>query len=70
MVVIMAQRDEVFHKFGPILLEACLLIVYTEVNIIRGHLGLAPRTLEQFLDQVNNHIATLDPYDWQIVEDG
>ena len=60
----MSERDELFRKFGPILLEGCLMIIFEEINALRFHLGLPLRTKQQFLDQINNHTSTLEPYDW------
>lgn len=60
----MAKRDEVFHHWGPLLLEAFLELIFTEVNILRTRAGLPPRTKDQVHDQITNHLSTLEPYDW------
>lgn len=64
MVVLMAQRDELFAKFGPILLEAFAIMILDEINRIRQHVGMPQLTKQQVLDEINNHTSTLEPYDW------
>lgn len=60
----MGQRDNLMRKFGPILLEAFGIIIFDEFNRIRAHVGLTPLTWAQFMDEINNHTSTLEPYDW------
>jgi len=64
MDFIMSQRNELMHKFGPLLLEAFGRIVFEEINTLRTSVGLPPRTWEQFFAEINNHLSTLEPYDW------
>jgi len=60
----MAKRDELFQKFGPILLEAFMILVLEESNRIRRHVGMPEITKQDVLDQINNHLSELQPYDW------
>jgi len=60
----MSSRDEIMRKFGPILVESLAIVVLEEINVIRLHLGLPPRTKQQLLDQMNNHVNSLPLYDW------
>jgi len=60
----MTQRDELFIKFGPILLEAIVRIAIEDLNRIRTHIGMQPITKEMFMEQINNDLAHLEPYDW------
>lgn len=60
----MAKRDELFKKFGPILLEAFAIMILEEVNRIRQHVGMPQITKQQVLDEINNHLSELEPYDW------
>lgn len=60
------KRDEVFQMFGPILLEGCLHIILSEINIIRSQLGLPLRTQLQFYDEIMNHASTLELYEWMV----
>jgi len=59
----MSQRDELFRKFGPILLEAFMLMTLDAINALRQKAGLTPYTKQQALDEINNHLSTLEPYD-------
>lgn len=63
------KRDEVFIKFGPILLEGCLHIILDELNTLRTQHNLPPRTKLQFYDQIMNHTSTLKLYDWMEITD-
>lgn len=60
----MALRDNVYQKFGPILLEALFDKMLDEINELRTGAGLPPRPKESFLGSAHNHIAHLDLYDW------
>lgn len=60
----MDKRSEVFRMFGPKLLEGFLELIFAEVNELRTHVGLPPRTKEQVYDQIMNHTTTLPDYDW------
>lgn len=64
MVVIMSERDKLFQQFGPILLEAFCEMILSEINILRTRAGLPPRTKQQVIEEINNHLSTLEPYDW------
>lgn len=60
----MAQRDELFAHFGPLLFEGCLQIMFDEFNLLRARMGLPPRTKREFYEAITNHLSTLQPYDW------
>lgn len=60
----MATRDEVFHRFGPFQIEGILIMLMEEINRLRVHMGLQPRTFQQVLNELNNHQTHLEPYDW------
>jgi len=60
----MSQRDQLFQKFGPILLEAFMLMTLDAINVLRVKAGLTPYTKQKVLDEINNHLSTLEPYDW------
>lgn len=57
-------REEVYHKFGPELLEAIVLIIKDEINILRDEAGLPERTNQQILNAIETKLGTLDKYDW------
>lgn len=60
----MTTRDEMFAKFGPLLCEAFLGLIYEEFNRIRHHIGMPGVTKQQLLDALNDRLQELEPYDW------
>lgn len=64
VVVTMAQRDEVYQKFGPLLIEALFDKMLEEINELRTNAGLPERPKDQFLGSAHNNLAHLDHYDW------
>lgn len=60
----MAQRDELFRRFGPIFLEAIAIMIVEESNRIRTHLGMPLITKQMFLDEITTKLDQLLPYDW------
>jgi len=68
MVVIMAQRDELYRRFGPILLEAMVLVLLEQINVLRKEQGMPEITEQDLMDSLNNHLAELEPYDWMTEE--
>jgi len=60
----MALRDNVYEKFGPLLIEALLDQLLFEVNELRTRAGLPERTKEYFLGRAHNNLAHLEPYNW------
>lgn len=64
LVVLMATRAELYKKFGPILLEAIVLIIRDEINILRGVAGLPERTNDQIMNAVDLKLNTLTLHDW------
>lgn len=60
----MANRNETYQKFGPILLEAVCLCLLDQVNKLRTNQGMPPITEQDIIDNLNNHLSDLQPYDW------
>lgn len=60
----MAQRDDTYHKFGPLLMEALFDTMLEEINELRALHSKQPRTKAYFLGKSNNSQNHLDPYDW------
>jgi len=58
------NRDDLFRKFGPLLTEAFMILIYEEVNRIRRHVGMPEITKQDVLDQLNNYLSELEPYEW------
>lgn len=64
MVVLMSVRDNVYEKFGPLILEALIDNLLEEINELRTALNLPPRTKEAFLGSAHNHLNHLPDYNW------
>ena len=65
----MATREELYQQFGPMLLEAVVMVIKDEINALRAEAGLAERTNEQIINAVSTKLATLSTYDWMDVGD-
>jgi hypothetical protein len=64
VVGIMIDRDQLYKKFGPVLVEAIVLIIKDEINILREEHGLEPRTNQQLINTIKNKLDSLSLYDW------
>lgn len=62
------SRDELYRKFGPILMEATLQSLIEIINESRRAQGWPDIELQDVYDRVNNHITELEPYDWMSLE--
>lgn len=60
----MADRDKIYRKFGPILLEAVCLVIHDQINHLRENQGMPELTEQDIIDNLNNHLSSLQPYDW------
>ncbi len=60
----MDKRSEVFHMFGPKLLEGFLELILAELNELRVAAGLPPQTKQQAYDEIMNHANSLPDYEW------
>jgi len=58
------NREELYRYFGPILLEATVLCIKDEINILRTELNLPERTNEQIIASLENKLSTLNKYQW------
>lgn len=57
-------RNELYRKFGPVLLEAIVLVIKDEINILRTQAGLPERTNEQIMTAIENKLNSLEKYSW------
>ena len=57
-------RERLYRRFGPPLIEAVVLVVKDEINILRKNAGLPERTDEQVTQAIENKLATLKRYEW------
>jgi len=60
----MGKRDELFRKFGPILLEAVLRIQLAETNRLRHRLSMPVLEPDDVLRALENELEKLTEYDW------
>lgn len=60
----MPTRDKLFRKFGPLLLEALVKVLVDEMNLVHPGQGLPDVTYEEVFTKVENHLSSLDLYDW------
>lgn len=60
----MITREELYQHFGPLLIEAIVLIIKDEINLLRVEVGLPERTNEQILNAVDSKLSSLSKYDW------
>ena len=59
-----ANREELYRKFGPKLIEAIVLIIKDEINILRAEHGLPARTNQQIMNAIDNKLDTISDYEW------
>jgi len=57
-------RDELYERFGPLLIEAIVLIIKDEINLLRQQHDLSERTNQQIIDTISNKLSILSEYDW------
>ena len=57
-------RNELYQCFGPLLIEAIVLTMKDELNLVRAELELPERTDEQILDAVSVKLESLLDYSW------
>lgn len=57
-------RDELYQKFGPLLIEAVALVFLEEINELRLKVKLPVKTQEQFIQALDSKSLQLSEYDW------
>ena len=57
-------REELYEHFGPKLIEAVVLVVKDEINLLRTQHGLSDRTNEQIIGAIGNKLNGIANYDW------
>lgn len=60
----MIIREKLYQQFGPLLIEALVLVIKNEINILRASAGLPERTNEQILIALSNKLSSLSKYEW------
>lgn len=64
----MANRNDTYQKFGPILLEALVWVLLDYQNELRQNQGMPLLTMDDVLLKLENHLDELTPYDWMDLE--
>lgn len=62
--MVVMTREKLYRMFGPLLIEAIVLIIKDEINMLRIERGLPERTNEQLLTAIGNKLSSLPKYDW------
>ena len=57
-------REELYRKFGSVLIEALVLILKDEINLLRVEHGLSERTGQQIMTAIDNKLNSLPLYSW------
>jgi hypothetical protein len=60
----MPTRDQLFHTFGPKLLESMFMVLLDQINDLRPGQGKPLLTMSDLITGASNHITTLPDYDW------
>jgi hypothetical protein len=60
----MATREDLYKQFGPLMVEALMRLVFSEINILRQRAGLSERTVQQGIDALETQLSNLSKYDW------
>lgn len=63
------NREELYRKFGPKLIEAMTLVIKDEINLLRINAGLSERTNNQIMTALNNKLGLIKDYAWMKVEE-
>lgn len=61
-------REDLYHKFGPMLIEAVCLVVKDEINLLRVEAGLPVRTNEQLINAIDSKLETIEKYKWMDIQ--
>lgn len=57
-------REELYRKFGPMLIEAIVLVIKDEINILRDEAGLPLRDNEEVRIAISNKLENIAEYLW------
>ena len=60
----MADRQTLYRKFGPQMIEAMMKLILTQINNLRAQHGLSQFTMEQLSDALLNELNNIPNYDW------
>lgn len=57
-------REEIYKCFGPKLIEAIVLVIKDEINLLRVEHGLPERTNQQIIGALENKLSGISDYSW------
>lgn len=60
----MITREELYRMFGPKLIEAIVLIIRDEINLLRAQHSLPERTNQDIINALENKLSGIPDYDW------
>ena len=60
----MVTKEELYSKFGPLLIEALTILTLDEVNTLRENAGLPLRTKQQLMNKLDTVLECLHKYGW------
>ena len=60
-----ANREIIFRQFGPQALEAIVLLVFKQINVLRTKAGMQTISAQDALDALETEISSTTKYDWQ-----
>lgn len=61
----MSTRHDLYHHFGPHVIEAIVLVLFKEINKLRENAGLPTYTVQQMIDAVKSEYDAIPPCDWE-----
>lgn len=57
-------KDELYHRFGPKLIDALTQVMLDEINLLRSEMGLSLRTGQQVIAVIANKLENISDYEW------
>jgi hypothetical protein len=58
------NREELYRRFGPKLIEAIVSVIRDEINILRVKAGLPERTTQDIESAISNKLDNTKDYEW------
>ncbi len=62
--VLASDREDLYRAFGLKLIEAVVLVIKDEINILRAQASLTPRTNQQIINAIDQKLQVLNNYQW------
>ena len=57
-------RDDLYQRFGPLLIEAIVLVFQDEINVLRTKARLPEKTDQQLIDAIDIKLSGCIKYSW------